>query len=111
MNFLKNINWKVRFKNKVWVIAFIGGLLLLTQTVLALFNIDFDYTTLNAQLINIVNAVFALLALIGISIDGTTEGWKDSQNALSYTIPGLNEDDVVDEDDEDEEEEDDEEEI
>lgn len=94
MDFLTKINWKVRFKNRIWVITFIAGILLLAQTILNLFGVNFDYTGLQADIIKIVNAVFGLLAIIGISVDGTTEGFGDSENALSYTVPGLNENDL-----------------
>ena len=58
-----NINWKVRLKNKTFWITAIPALLLVITSVLKIFGIDIDLTSLNDQLIDVVFAVFALLAL------------------------------------------------
>ena len=46
-----------------------------------------ELSALGDKLLAVVNAVFALLAILGIAIDPTTEGLGDSQQAMSYTKP------------------------
>ena len=70
------INWKVRIKNKVFWLALIPAVLLLVQT-------------LEARLLDLVNAVFAVLAILGIITDPTTDGLSDSKRALSYESPWI----------------------
>ena len=82
-----SINWKVRLKNKTFWITAIPALLLVITSVLKIFGIDVDLTSLNDQLIDVVFAVFALLAALGVVTDHTTEGFGDSEQALEYEIP------------------------
>ena len=82
------INWKVRFRNKAFWLAFIPALLLLAQQICALVGVTIDIAGLSAQLVNIVETVFILLALWGVVNDPTTNGWvSDSQLAMSYDRP------------------------
>lgn len=81
------INWTVRLKNKAFWLALIPALLLLAQTVAALFGYTLELSALGDKLLAVVNAVFALLAILGIVADPTTEGLGDSQQAMSYTKP------------------------
>ena len=81
------INWTVRLKNKAFWLALIPALLLLAQTVAALFGYTLELSALGDKLLAVVNAVFALLAILGIAIDPTTEGMGGSQQAVSYTRP------------------------
>ena len=81
------INWKVRFGNKQFWIAFIPALLLLVQQVLNVFGIQADFVQLQQQLLGIVGTVFVLLVLFGIVNDPTTSGASDSAQALEYDKP------------------------
>lgn len=81
------INWKVRFKNKRFVIAFIAGLLLLVKQVSVLFGYNLNTELFNTNINNVVDAVFLLLGLLGIVNDPTTKGFSDSEQALSYKEP------------------------
>lgn len=81
------INWKVRIKNKSFWLALIPAVLLLVQVCAAPFGYAWDFGVLNAQLAAIVNALFALLAILGIVADPTTKGMGDSEQALSYEKP------------------------
>ncbi|EIJ3028651.1 phage holin, partial [Listeria monocytogenes] len=45
------INWKVRFKNKTWVIAMLAALFFIIQAVLLVFGISWDYNELLQRLI------------------------------------------------------------
>lgn len=82
-----NINWTVRFKNKSFWLALIPAVLLLVQVVAAPFGYQWDFGILNEQLAAIVNAAFAVLAILGIVTDPTTAGVTDSTQALAYTEP------------------------
>ena len=81
------INWTVRFKNKSFWVAFIPALLLLVQVVAAVFGYTLDLGELGSRLLSIVNALFAVLALLGIVTDPTTAGVSDSPQALTYDKP------------------------
>ena len=81
------INWKVRVKNKMFWLALVPAVLLVVQVIAAPFGYDFDFVVLNQQLAAIINAVFALLVIIGIPVDMTTDGFCDSEQALGYTEP------------------------
>ena len=81
------VNWKVRIKNKVFWLALIPAVLLLVQTVCALFGVSTEVQTLEARLLDLVNAVFAVLAILGIVADPTTAGIGDSDRAMTYEEP------------------------
>lgn len=81
------MNLKVRFKNPAFWLALIPAVLLAVQTVATPFGYQWDFTVLNQQLAAIVNAVFAVLVILGVAVDPTTEGVKDSERALSYQEP------------------------
>lgn len=82
-----NINWKVRIRNKNFWLALIPALLLLVQVVAAPFGYKWDCGVLNQQLAAIINAVFALLSILGVVNDPTTAGSSDSAQALTYEEP------------------------
>ena len=81
------INWKVRLKNKAFWLAAIPAALLLVQTVAALFGISWDFGDVGEKLLAVVNAVFALLTILGVVVDPTTQGLPDSPRALTYKKP------------------------
>nr|DAJ31292.1 MAG TPA: holin [Caudoviricetes sp.]DAS17649.1 MAG TPA: holin [Caudoviricetes sp.]DAS30943.1 MAG TPA: holin [Caudoviricetes sp.] len=81
------INWKVRFKNKHFVISFIAANLLLVKQVAALFGYNLDTELFNHNINGIVDTVFLMLSLLGIVNDATTQGLSDSKQALTYDKP------------------------
>ena len=81
------INWKVRLKNVNFWLTAIPALLLVLQTLAALFGWQLELGALQVKLLAAVNAVFALLAVLGVVNDPTTAGLKDSQRALGYRRP------------------------
>lgn len=81
------INWTVRLKNKTFWLSFIPAMLLLIQVVAAVFGFTLDLGDLGEKLLAVVNAVFAVLAILGIVTDPTTSGISDSNRALSYKSP------------------------
>lgn len=82
-----NINWKVRLKSKTFWLSLIPALLLLVQVVAAVFGFDLDLGVLGERLLAVVNALFAVLTIIGVVADPTTEGISDSVQAMTYTEP------------------------
>ena len=81
------INWKVRLKNVNFWLTAIPALLLVLQTLAALIGWQLELGTLQEKLLAAVNAVFALLAVLGVVNDPTTAGLKDSARALGYRKP------------------------
>lgn len=82
-----NINWKVRFANKQFWLSIIPALLLLIQVVAAVFGYALDLGDLGNRLLAVVNALFAVLAILGIVTDPTTTGVGDSDRAMTYDKP------------------------
>ena len=81
------MNWLVRFKNKNFWLSLIPAVLLLIQAVAAVFGYNLDFGELGNQLLTVVNAVFAVLVILGVVNDPTTDGLGDSAQALTYTRP------------------------
>ena len=81
------INWIVRLKNKNFWIALIPAVIVLVQQVVKTFGIQINLGELGNNLLDIVNSVFIILAILGIVVDPTTEGIKDSARALTYNEP------------------------
>lgn len=86
------INWKVRIKNKTFWLTLIPAVLLLAQVVVAVFGYTVDFGELGNKLIDVVNALFAVLMILGIVNDPTTAGVSDSKQALTYETPKKEED-------------------
>lgn len=82
-----NINWIARVKNKNFWLTLIPAVLLLIQTVAAVFGFSLDFGELGNQLLSVVNALFAVLVILGVVNDPTTAGIGDSKQALTYTEP------------------------
>ena len=61
--------------------------MLLIQVVAAVFGYTLDFGDLGNKLLAVVNAVFALLAILGVVNDPTTAGVADSTQALTYQAP------------------------
>ena len=84
---MKNINWLVRIKNKVFWVALIPAILILIQSVAAVFGYTLDLSDLGNKLLAVVEGVFGVLVILGIVVDPTTNGVTDSKQALTYTEP------------------------
>lgn len=79
------INWKVRFKNKVWLTTFVTFIISTVYQVLLMFDITPVIT--QDTIVRIAGGILQLLSLIGIIIDPTTKGVEDSTRALEYEEP------------------------
>lgn len=83
----KKINWAVRVKNKTFWVSLIPALLLLIQVIASVFGYTLDLGELGNRLLAVVEALFTVLAILGIVVDPTTNGVGDSKQALTYTEP------------------------
>ena len=79
------INWKVRFKHKPFLVSLFALVMLLAQQVASFFGLD--TTIYNEQATDLFNTVLAILVLLGIVSDPTTEGVSDSKQAMFYNKP------------------------
>ena len=84
-----NINWQVRFKNKAFWLGFIPAIIILIQAIGQLFGYHLVLDNIEHNLINVIEAVFAVLAVLGIVVDPTTVGLSDGFYGLQYTAPGI----------------------
>ena len=81
------INWKVRFANKTFWLSLVPAVLLLVQVTAAVFGYTVDLGELGNRLVAVVNALFAVLAILGVVTDPTTKGLSDSVRAMGYDEP------------------------
>ena len=81
------INWKVRFANKTFWLSLVPAVLLLVQVTAAVFGYTLDLGELGNRLAAVVNALFAVLAILGVVTDPTTKSLSDSVRAMGYDKP------------------------
>ncbi len=87
---MKNINWGVRFKNKTFWATVIPALCLVISTAANVFGIEIDLSSVQEEIVNLIFAIFALLSAVGVVTDHTTEGFGDSELAMTYEEPKKN---------------------
>ena len=78
---------KVRINNKAFWVTLVPAVLLLVQVIAAVFGYMLDLGNFGNKLLDVVNALFAVLTILGIVTDPTTKGVSDSNRALTYTEP------------------------
>ena len=81
------INWKVRVKNKTFWLTLVPAIFLVIQSVLSLFGIQCYFSEIQTGIATVITAIFGLLTVLGIVTDHTTDGFSDSDQALTYTEP------------------------
>ena len=86
---MNRINWKVRFKNKVWLGSFLSLIVGFVYSMLALF--DVCPTVTENHVVQLVNQVLTFLGLIGVIVGPTTAGLGDSERAMGYEEPWVDE--------------------
>lgn len=79
------INWKVRFKNKTWLVTFLLAVLAFIYQIFGMFDIVPPVTQDMAT--QLIAAVINILVAVGVVIDPTTAGTSDSEDALKYKEP------------------------
>lgn len=83
------LNFKLRIKNKATLIALIAATVAFIYQILGILNIVPPIT--EEQVNQVIGIVLNLLVALGIIVDPTTKGVKDSQQALSYDCPKCDE--------------------
>lgn len=83
------INWKIRIMDKQFWLEIVPAVLLLAQMVAALLGFELDLGDLGSKLVAVINAVFAVLVILGVVRDPTTPGLSDSDRAMNYVEPGV----------------------
>ncbi|MBY0077974.1 phage holin [Priestia aryabhattai] len=91
---MNKINWKVRFRNSVWLSGFISQTLILIQAIivglvgLGVIHSDLAHVDVWMKwLLGIFNLVLAYLSYLGIVIDPSVEGVGDSRRVLERETP------------------------
>lgn len=79
------INWKVRLKNKTWLLAFAGAIVAFVYQILGMLGVVAPIAEDNVT--QIIGLLVNLLVALGIVQDPTTAGMSDSSEALSYSEP------------------------
>ena len=79
------LNWKVRFKNKIWLGSFLSLIVGFVYSMLALFDVFPEIT--QSLVLQLMNQVLTFLGLIGVIVDPTTAGIGDSERAMTYVEP------------------------
>lgn len=82
-----NINWKVRIANKQFWLCIIPAIVLLIQSVASVFGFALDLSDIGNKLLEVVNALFGVLVIMGVVTDPTTKGVGDSERAMTYDTP------------------------
>ena len=82
---MTKINWKVRFRNKVWLGSFLSLIVGFVYSLLALFDV-FPAVT-RSLVVQLLNQILTFLGLIGVIVDPTTAGLGDSERAMGYEVP------------------------
>lgn len=77
-----SINWKARFKNPVFIIAFTTLAISFVYQVLGLFGVVPSVS--EEVLVNIITTAVNGLAALGVVVDPTTPGASDSERAMTY---------------------------
>jgi len=79
------INWKVRFKNKIWLGSFLSLIVSFVYSMLSMFDVFPDIT--KNSVMELLNQILTFLGLIGVLVDPTTAGLGDSERAMGYQEP------------------------
>ena len=82
---MKSINWRVRLKNKNFWVTFIPAMMMLVQVILSIFGYSFEVEKVQGKLLDLVDAVFTVLVIVGVINDPTTVGLSDSKAAMEYS--------------------------
>lgn len=79
------LNLKVRFKNKVFVVAFVAAVLAFIYQLLGMFGVVLGVT--QDELMQVITMLLDILVMMGVLVDPTTKGLDDSNRAMTYDEP------------------------
>lgn len=77
------MNWKIRLRNPVFWTTVTAAGATLVYSILALFDVVPRMT--ESAFMNAVTVVVSALTTLGVLVDPTTKGIKDSARAMTYT--------------------------
>ncbi len=80
------INWRVRFRNRVWLAGFLAAAVSFAYQMLEMFGMAPRLT--EDAVMQAVNVVLMVLSALGVVMDPTTAGLGDSERAMAYEEPG-----------------------
>lgn len=80
------MNWKLRFKNKTVLVAFVGTVITFVYQILGIIGITPAIT--QDTITQLVGLLINVLVSVGVLVDPTTPGISDSNRALNYMEPG-----------------------
>ncbi len=78
---MKNLNLKIRLKNKTFIITMMTTIIAFVYQMLAQFEVVPKIT--QDQTIQVLMLIVNILAGLGILVDPTTDGVKDSERVLN----------------------------
>jgi phi LC3 family holin len=79
------MNWILRFKNKATLTTFVLAIVAFVYQIAGIFG--FVPPVSQDSVIQIVGLIINLLVGLGVVVDPTTKGIKDSGQAMTYTEP------------------------
>lgn len=79
------LNLKVRFKNKVFVVAFAAAVLAFIYQLLGMFGVVPGVT--QDEIMQVITMLLDILVMLGVLVDPTTKGVTDSDRAMTYDEP------------------------
>lgn len=82
---MKNINFKLRLKNGYTATGLLSAFVIFLKEITGAFGLDLS--TQIDQYASGIGAILAFLTAIGVIVDGTTKGAKDSGIAQTYSKP------------------------
>lgn len=78
---MKNLNLKVRLRNKTFVISMLSVIVAFIYQILGILGIVANIS--QDKVINILMFIINILAGFGVLVDPTTDGFKDSDRVLN----------------------------
>ena len=76
------INWKVRLRNKTWLVSVLALAVSFVYDLLAILDVMPPLS--EDWLLSLVQTLLTLLTALGVVIDPTTDGAGDSDRAMTY---------------------------
>lgn len=76
------INWKIRLKNKTWLAGALALIVSFLYDLLGMLGVTAPVE--QGWVMNLVQTVLTMLAMLGVVIDPTTPGAGDSDRAMTY---------------------------
>ena len=76
------INWKARFKNKVFVVSLVTLIISILYKVLSVCGVVPSIT--ESEVLEVFSYLVDVLSFVGILVDPTTDGFNDSDRAMLY---------------------------